>query len=128
MTRDEIAEALRLHGMWQRDEPGGIRADLRRAGLRWADLSGADLRWATGNGREVMSAQIGPWPLVWTTAPDGIVTLRIGCESHALEAWEQAMPERICFWDERAPDLWAKHGDAVLAMVRAFPATPWGER
>jgi uncharacterized protein YjbI with pentapeptide repeats len=46
MTPVEIAEVLRLHGMWQRGEDGGSRAVLSGADLREADLSGADLRGA----------------------------------------------------------------------------------
>jgi len=33
----ELAEKLRLHGMWARNEDGGARADLRGAGLRGDD-------------------------------------------------------------------------------------------
>lgn len=52
LTAKELAEALRLHGMWLEGSPGGVCADLRAAdlygaNLRWTDLSGADLRGAT---------------------------------------------------------------------------------
>lgn len=40
------------------------QADLRGADLTDADLSGADLRWATGNGREVITLQLGRYHVV----------------------------------------------------------------
>lgn len=43
MTKEELQEVLRLHGMWLRGEEGGKRADLDSADLRGADLSGVDL-------------------------------------------------------------------------------------
>jgi hypothetical protein len=51
MTKEDLAEVVRLHGMHQRGEIGGVRANLSEANLsgadlRWANLSGADLRWA----------------------------------------------------------------------------------
>ena len=42
MKRDDIVEILRLHGMYLRNESGGVRANLRGADLSGADLSGAD--------------------------------------------------------------------------------------
>ena len=40
---EEMAEVLRLHRLWQNDEEGGARANLRGANLRGANLCGADL-------------------------------------------------------------------------------------
>ena len=39
---DELAEVIRLHGVWRRNEDGGVRADLIGANLSEANLSGAD--------------------------------------------------------------------------------------
>ena len=41
MTKDELQSILELHRKWLYDEPGGKRADLRRADLSGAYLSGA---------------------------------------------------------------------------------------
>ena len=56
VSKDELAEILKKHGMWLNEIVGGIRADLCETDLRWvnfrgnnlsgADLSGADLRGA----------------------------------------------------------------------------------
>ena len=51
MKKEDLAEIIRLHGMWLRGEVGGTRADLRDADLRGADLTRAvltraDLRYA----------------------------------------------------------------------------------
>ena len=42
----KLKETLELHLKWWRDEPGGVRANLRSANLRSADLSGANLSGA----------------------------------------------------------------------------------
>jgi hypothetical protein len=102
--------------------------DLRWADLRGAALSGADLREATGNGREVMSAQIDTSVLVWTTAPDGTVTLAIGCQSHPLDLWIKSDPRWIAAMDSEATEWWARMREAVLALVMASPATPWAAK
>ena len=43
MTKEELSEIMRLHAKWLSDEPGGVRANLRRADLRDANLRDADL-------------------------------------------------------------------------------------
>ena len=58
MKRDDIVEILRLHGMYLRNESGGVRADLRGADLRGADLSGADLRGANFRGANFSEADL----------------------------------------------------------------------
>ena len=113
-------------------------ADLSGANLSYADLSGADLRNADlcyanlsgvlGNMREVKTAQFDTWPLTWTTAPDGKVTLQIGCQKHDLALWEKSDPRWIAAMDSRATEWWAKYLDAVLALVKASPATPWAKQ
>ena len=68
LTPEQIAEVVRLHGMWWRDEEGGVRADLsganlrcadlRCANLRGADLSDADLRCANLRGADLSDADL----------------------------------------------------------------------
>ena len=43
MTSEQLAEILRLHGMWLRDEEGGKRANLYGAPLGEENLIGVDL-------------------------------------------------------------------------------------
>jgi hypothetical protein len=55
MSPEQIAETLRLHGMWRRGEEGGVRGDFSRddlsgANLYRADLSGANLSKANLSG------------------------------------------------------------------------------
>ena len=45
-STDELAEILKLHGMWRRAEPNGVRANLSDANLSGADLYGANLSGA----------------------------------------------------------------------------------
>jgi uncharacterized protein YjbI with pentapeptide repeats len=68
MRQSEIAEVLRLHGMWLRCEDGGrranligadlIRANLIRANLSGADLSRADLSRANLSGANLSGADL----------------------------------------------------------------------
>jgi uncharacterized protein YjbI with pentapeptide repeats len=63
MTREEIAEVVRLHGLWLKGEPAGRKAnlsgaDLSEADLTWADLSGADLRRADLSGADLREADL----------------------------------------------------------------------
>ena len=102
-------------------------ANLFGANLGYADLFGADLGGATGNMREVKSAQIDTWPITWTTAPDGVVTLQIGCLAHPLAIWEKSDPRWIAAMDPNATEWWAKYRDTVLGLVNASPATPYGK-
>jgi uncharacterized protein YjbI with pentapeptide repeats len=55
---EELAEVLRLHGMWRRDEEGGVRADLSGANLSEADLSGVDLSGANLSGASLSEANL----------------------------------------------------------------------
>jgi hypothetical protein len=43
MTRKQLAEVLRLHGLWLSGADGGMRADLSYENLSCANLSGANL-------------------------------------------------------------------------------------
>ena len=38
MNKQEIAEVIRMHGLWLDEKDGGVRADLSGADLRGADL------------------------------------------------------------------------------------------
>ena len=46
MKQEEIKSMLEKHSKWLNDEPGGKRADLCDADLRYADLRDANLRYA----------------------------------------------------------------------------------
>lgn len=146
-----LAETLRLHRMWRSGEEGGSRADLARADLARANLAGANLAdaylaganlaranlarayleganlaGATGNMRQVKSAHFDLWPIAWTTAPDGVVTVQIGCQRHPLDLWRTGPPEWIAKMDRHATDWWARYRAVVLALVESSPAVPYG--
>ena len=93
------------------------RADLTRAALRWADLTGADLtravlRGATGNGKEIRSAQICQWPLVWTAD-----VLCIGCQQHSISEWEAFTDEEIAAMHSEALPWWKKNKSLIMLLV-----------
>ena len=69
MRAPDLREALRLHSMWLRREPGGERlevhdADLRGASLRGADMRGAHIYSADLSGADMSRARLGRARLV----------------------------------------------------------------
>ena len=57
MKADEIAEKLRLHGLWQDGHPDGVRADFTNARLEGADFADARLERATFTGARLDGAK-----------------------------------------------------------------------
>jgi len=57
-TAEQLAEIIKKHGMWLRDEDGGERANLRYADLSSADLRSADLRSADLRYADLRSADL----------------------------------------------------------------------
>jgi len=55
---DELAEAIRLHGMWRRNDDGGVRANLGGADLVGAYLVGANLGGADLGGADLVGAYL----------------------------------------------------------------------
>ena len=58
MKTQEIAEVVRLHGLWLADQEGGKRADLNGADLAGANLNGADLAGADLAGANLTGANL----------------------------------------------------------------------
>ena len=58
MTAEELAEVVRLNGMWCRGESGGVKANLSGADLRGANLRVADLRRADLSGADLSEADL----------------------------------------------------------------------
>jgi hypothetical protein len=58
MTRKQLAEVLRLHGLWLSAAEGGVRADLSGARLFDARLSDAILRGANLSGADLYRADL----------------------------------------------------------------------
>jgi hypothetical protein len=103
-------------------------ANLRNADLRNANLSGANLRNATGNMREIKSAHVEQFPVVWCCTPTMETLVQIGCQRHPLEWWETADQSRI---ESIAPDGWGpwqRLGPIIIGLIKASPATPYGEK
>ena len=101
-------------------------ANLGGANLGGADLGGANLGGVRGDMRHIKTAQFDRWPLTWTTDPEGIVTLQIGCQRHPLSLWEKSDPRWIAAMDPHATDWWTKYRDVIFALVNASPAERWG--
>jgi hypothetical protein len=156
MTREQLAEVLRLHSLWLSGAAGGVRADLSYAtlsyanlsyrdlsdanlsrailsyaNLAYADLSRADLSYArlsgvVGNMREIRSMHIDTWPVAWIMSPEGVATVQIGCQRHTLAEWAAFSDETIGSMDSRALYWWMANRDFVLSTVERYPAVPYG--
>ena len=131
MTKEDLAEVVRLHGMHQRGEIGGVRADLR-----WANLSGADLRWADLGGADLSEADLsgakcgsvarldfGGWSVCVRAAQTSI-----GCQSHDNAKWLAWTPDspEIAAMHADAAEWWRVHGEAVKAVIRCVMAKAEG--
>lgn len=103
-------------------------ANLGFTNLGFTNLRNANLNNTVGNMWEVKSAQFDMWAITWTTAPNGTVTLQIGCQKHDLALWEKSDPHWIESMNDHAPEWWAKYRDVVLTLVKTSPATPWAEK
>jgi hypothetical protein len=102
-TPEQITEIVRLHGLWWRDEAGGVRANLRGA-----NLSDALQRIVVIHGSRNVIVAI-----------DGDV--RIGCERHVIAEWlEQfeAIGQKQGYTPEQIAEygLHLRHIAAVLAL------------
>ena len=147
MKREDIVEILRLHGMYLRNESGGVRANISRADLRWANLSvanlsganlsGANLSWANLSEANLREANLREANLSgaidgrvarldfggWSICVRSHVT-SIGCKSHANESWLAWSPDspEIAAMHGDASEWWRVHGDAVKAVLRCVMA------
>jgi hypothetical protein len=90
-------------------------ADLRCAGLRCALLTGADLTGAdlTGAGLRIASLCFGGWPV--TVTPEHTA---IGCQKHPNAEWLRWTPEDVAAMHADASSWWARHREAVCAVIR----------
>lgn len=123
----DLPEILRLHGMWFRSEPGGVRADLRGADLIGADLSGADLRGADLRGADLGAGRVAAcyWTdhgecgreLLGVALPDasGVLRLRLFCGCFAGSA--QDLRDHIAAGEERYRQSRTAALDFVLARM-----------
>ena len=58
MTKKEIDDMLNLHGLWLRNQPNGVRANLRGSNLRDSDLSGSDLSGSNLSGSDLRDSDL----------------------------------------------------------------------
>jgi hypothetical protein len=97
-------------------------ADLSYADLSYADLGGADLGYVIGNMREVKSAQVEIFPLVWYVASNGEQILQIGCQGHPVSFWEAIDAAWLKQFGPHSAKAWWRLGPVILALVKASPA------
>jgi hypothetical protein len=149
----DLPELLKLHGLWLQGSEEGTRANLRNANLsnanlsnanlcyadlRYANLCGANLCYAnlrdtnlcgaTGNMREIKSAHVEQFPVVWCCTPTMETLVQIGCRKHPLEWWETADQARIERIAGGSWGTWQRLGPIIISLIKASPATPYGEQ
>ena len=81
ITKDALSEILKKHLSWINDEPGGEKADLSYADLRYADLSYANLRYADLSYADLSCADLdySAFPL-WCGSFGVKVDIRLGAQ------------------------------------------------
>jgi hypothetical protein len=152
MPRPNLPKLLKLHGLWLQGSEKGIPANLSDANLRGANLryanlsdanlsnahlcyanlsdanlSGANLGDATGNMREIKSAHVEKFPVVWCCTPTMETLVQIGCQRHPLEWWEAADQARIEGINKASGEPWQRLGPIIISLIKASPATPYKE-
>ena len=88
------------------------------ANLSDADLRGADLSGAVGNSREVMSAQVCSYSIVYTSE-----FMWIGCRKHPIKTWWKDSEEDAHTFSESDKEWRAKNKRWIQGMVKNNPAT-----
>jgi len=144
MTPEQLKETLRLHGMFLRGEPGGVRANLRDADLQGADLRDANLSYAIMScanlyganlhGANLRDADLQGADLRDANLPNGYriaslcfggwtvtatpSTTTIGCQTHPNEDWLRWTPDDVATMHADAKVWWTRHREAVCAVIR----------
>lgn len=131
----DVQLILDLHAQWLRGEPGGKKADFRKADLggadfRWADcrkadfreadfreadLCGADFREADLSGAGLIILQTDIW-----TCYIQKESIRIGCQYHAANDWFSFSDDKINEMDRRALAWWKRWKPAIQAVHLTF--------
>jgi hypothetical protein len=103
-------------------------ADLCCANLSGANMCGANLYYATGNMREIKSAHVEQFPVVWCCTPTMETLVQIGCQRRPLEWWETADQSRIESVARNGWEPWQRLGPIIISLIKASPATPYGAK
>ncbi len=88
-------------------------ANLHGANLRDANLHGANLRDANLHGAKNAPIIINmgfPWDVIIS----GTGMMRIGCQNHSVEAWNNFTNEEISAMDSKALEFWKQFGAMLL--------------
>ena len=95
-------------------------ANLSSANLYGANLYGANLSWTNLSGADLYGEKINKNPLQILGLKYWVIILekqiRIGCELHKAEDWENFNDERIEKMDEGAVDWWKIYKPIILGL------------
>ena len=117
-TKEQLTEIIRLHGMWLRNEDGGVSADLSYADLSYANLSEIHLNFAIGERRFVKTMQIESYMVTYTAK-----RLFIGCKNYLIEDWKSFSDADIRLMDGKdALDFWRKWKEIIFKIIEISPA------
>lgn len=95
-------------------------SDFSGASMSSANLSNARLRWvARGNMREIKTAAIDQWLIVYTAD-----RLCIGCQSHPIAKWFSFDDDAIDYMSPVALVWWRKWKPIIQSIIEASPAAP----
>ena len=89
------------------------------AGLHGADLRGADLYGADNKKIKLTKNPIQILGLHWPILIFNF-NMRIGCEFHLIEEWENFTPAQIKIMDKNALKFWNENKEALLTICKQF--------
>ena len=101
-------------------------ADLSGADLSGANLSGANLSGANLSGAKIDGEEISLAPLCvsglhwWVLVTDGY--MRIGCQRHTHQQWNDFTPEEIAEMADNAASFWLTWKQPLIAMCTQHAA------
>ena len=116
----DIKSILEKHANWCGGIDGGERADLRGVDLRGANLRGADLRRADLYEANLRGADLIVISLPLWTAYVQKTHIRIGCQYHSIEDWQNFTDEKISEMHSDAHIWWKKHKQLIMCAVEVL--------
>ena len=101
------------------EAPEGMESGMiARHAVETAIAQGADLRGANLVGANLVGAKNAPMiiaGLLWTVYIDGTGMMRIGCQDHSVEDWENFTDEKISAMDSKALTFWNQYKSMLLS-------------
>ncbi len=107
-------------------------ANLRGANLRGANLSGANLSGANLSDADLRNANLIHACLIvitweWWTVYITRGHIRIGCQAHTLQQWEDFSDDEINNMDAKALEFWKQNKELIIGLCKRLETNKGNE-